>query len=84
MAATGERPFPGADRKSDDSLARWPQLDTDPNPAILPSQVAAPILACLQRNPAERPSPAELSDALEPVLAAQAKPKLSGLKPRWS
>ncbi len=84
MAATGERPFPGADRKSDDPVARWPQLDMDPNPAILPSQIAAPILACLQRNPVERPSPAELSDALEPVLAAQAKPRLSGLKPRWS
>jgi len=84
MAATGERPFPDADHKSDDPVARWPQLDTDPNPVLLPSQVAAPVLACLQRSPVERPSPAELSDALEPVLGAQAKPRLSGLKPRWS
>jgi eukaryotic-like serine/threonine-protein kinase len=84
-AATGERAFPGAVKDSREPAERWPQL-TGPPPAPdpLPGQVAEPILACLRADPAERPRPAEVAESLEPVLRAQAKPRLSGLKPRWS
>jgi serine/threonine protein kinase len=83
-AATGERPFPGAMKDSPDPLQRWPQLAGAPDPAPLPAAVAEPILACLRPDPGDRPLPAEVGEALEPVLRAQAKPRLSGLKPRWS
>ena len=82
-AASGTRPFAKATPGATDPEQRWPQLVTSPDPAALPRAVAEPILACMAVDPAARPSPAELSDALEPVLAAQAKPKLSGLRPRW-
>ena len=82
-AATGERPFPGADPDSRVPRERWPQLVSEPDPGLLPDYVAEPIMACLARDPAARPAPAELAEALEPVLRAQPKPRLSGLKPRW-
>lgn len=82
-AAGGQRPFPGADPHAELPEKRWPQLTDLPDPAPLPEHVAEPILACLARDPAGRPAPAEVADALEPVLLAQPKPRLSGLKPRW-
>jgi eukaryotic-like serine/threonine-protein kinase len=82
-AASGERPFPKGDPDSPETAVRWPQLVLEADPDRLPPAVAGPILACLDRDPAARPAPAELADALEPVLRSQAKPRLSGLKPRW-
>jgi serine/threonine protein kinase len=82
-AATGRRPFPAGDPESEDPAARWPQLSAAPDPEPLPAAIAEPVLACLQPDPARRPLAAELSDVLEPVLRAQPRPKLSGLKPRW-
>lgn len=82
-AASGDRPFPKGDPESPETAVRWPQLVLEPDPDRLPPAVAEPILACLDRDPAARPAPAELADALEPVLRSQAKPRLSGLKPRW-
>ncbi len=83
-AATGERPFPGADKDSSDPVERWPQLVEGPDPTPLPSIFAEPLLACLQPRPEDRPAPAEVAAALEPVLRAQAKPRLARLKPRWN
>lgn len=83
-AATGERPFPKGDPESGDPVARWPQLEIAPDPARLPPALAGPVLSCLAPEPADRPAAAELIDAFEPVLRSQAKPRLSGLKPRWS
>ena len=83
-AATGQRPFPGADPDSDEPQERWRQLVARPDAAALPASIAAPVLACLDPEPANRPRAAELGDALEPVLRAQPKPRLSGLKPRWT
>jgi serine/threonine-protein kinase len=82
-ATSGERPFPGADADSGVAEERWPQLVAGPDPDLLPANVAEPILACLAREPQLRPRPAEVAEALEPVLRAQSKPRLSGLKPRW-
>ena len=81
-ASTGERPFADADPDSDDPAVRWPQLVREVDPAPLPAAVAEPVAACLRSDPGSRPSPAELGRALEPVLRAQPKPRLSGLKPR--
>ena len=84
-AASGERPFETGDSDAEGS-ARWPQLAADPVPlpSGIPAQVADPIHAAIERDPARRPSAAELAARLEPVLAAQPKPRLAPLKPRWS
>ena len=83
-AAAGERPFEKGDRESDDPDARWPQITAAPKPMpdSIPPAVAEPIMASLAYDPADRPTPAELGDALEPVLAALPKPWVSKLKPR--
>lgn len=82
-AATGRKPFPGADADAIEAPERWPQLVTRPDPAPLPRAVAEPILACMASDPAARPAPAHLSEAFESLLRAQSKPRLSNLKPRW-
>jgi hypothetical protein len=51
-------------------------------PDSIPPAVAEPIMASLAYEPTDRPTPAELGDALEPVLAALPKPWVSKLKPR--
>ena len=85
-AATGERPF-GKGEASADGSDRWPQLAVRPepiDPRRIPPAVSEVIFDCLSMDPGSRPSPAELTDRLEPVLKAQGKPKLSALRPRWS
>ena len=84
-AVAGARPFETGDADSD-GAARWPQLAEDPAPlpATVPREVAEAIGAALDRDPRRRPSAAALADRLEPVLAAQPKPKLGPLKPRWN
>jgi serine/threonine protein kinase len=83
-AATGERPFSSPRRGSDLPEERWPQLVEEPRqpPDRVPASLGTPIMTCLAPEPAVRPTPAELSDSLEPVLAALPKPRLSRLKPR--
>jgi serine/threonine protein kinase len=83
-AAVGERPFEKGDRDSDDPELRWPQISAEPKPmpdSISPA-VAEAIMATLAYDPADRPSPVELANALEPVLAGLPKPWVSKLKPR--
>jgi serine/threonine protein kinase len=83
-AATGERPFSDPGAKDDPAEIRWPQLVESPAPPSrrLPSALVDPIMACLASEPAERPAPAEVSAAIEPLLEALPKPRLSRLKPR--
>jgi serine/threonine-protein kinase len=83
-AAVGERPFEKGDRDSDDREKRWPQIVAPPKPMpdSIPPAVAEPIMATLAYEPADRPAPVELADALEPVLAGLPKPWVSKLKPR--
>jgi eukaryotic-like serine/threonine-protein kinase len=82
-AATGRRPFPNGNPDAGAPAERWPQLASEPDPGPLPDLFAEPILACLARKPESRPGPADVADALEPILEAQSRPRLSGLKPRW-
>jgi eukaryotic-like serine/threonine-protein kinase len=84
-AATGELPYsePGDDEEAPLEL-QYPQLAERalPPEAPIPVEVVEAIMACLAFEPGLRPTPAELSDRLEPVLGAMPKPRLSKLKPR--
>ena len=73
-AVAGEVPFPrpkGA-RYSDDPLVRWPQLEAEPGPLPngTPAALAQLIERSLRKDPAERPTAAELALGLEPLVAA--------------
>ena len=84
-AATGKLPF---SERPDESVeltdgARWPQLVEEPlRPDALAPVLREPIMACLARDPAQRPDPAATYAALEPLLDARPTPRLSRLKPR--
>jgi serine/threonine-protein kinase len=64
------------------SLERWPQLFMSPAP--LPANAAPGLVkvieSCLAFDPADRPTPAEVADMLEPMLAALPRPRLAGFK----
>jgi eukaryotic-like serine/threonine-protein kinase len=44
--------------------------------------VVKPVYACLEYDPADRPTPAELAAVLEPLVDALPKPTLGGFKPK--
>jgi eukaryotic-like serine/threonine-protein kinase len=81
---TGERPFRKGVHDSTEPEERFPQLTEEPPelPAHVPAVLAESIMACLARDPATRPTPAELGDRLQLVLQGLPKPKLARLKPR--
>lgn len=83
-ALAGERPFGKGNRGSRVPSERFPQLVEQPRPlgAKVPAAFAAPIISCLARDPADRPTAGELADRLELVLDGLPKPSLSKLKPR--
>ncbi len=66
FAAAGVHPFAHVRRENDPHPQLWAE------PAALPDRVpatlAAPILGCLQGDPARRPTAAQLSAILEPLL----------------
>jgi eukaryotic-like serine/threonine-protein kinase len=63
-AVAGERPFPSAEQ-------RFPQLTEEPRPwpDRVPGALSEAILACLRKDPAERPTAAELALSLQPLVA---------------
>jgi eukaryotic-like serine/threonine-protein kinase len=65
-AVGGQRPFP---RDGDD---QFPQLtrDPDPLPRRVPKPMATLLRAALDRDPAARPTAAELAHGFEPLVAA--------------
>lgn len=83
-ALAGYRPFEMGP-EDEDTLpeVRWPQLVDEPKllPATVPDDLAKPILASLDPDPAARPTPAELAEAFEPLMAALPRPRLGGWKP---
>lgn len=83
-AATGRRAFRSGRHDAPDPAERWPQLVDDPAPLgdDVPPALAEPIMGCLARDPADRPSPKDLLARIEVVLDALPKPWLSKLKPR--
>ncbi|MGH2755560.1 MAG: serine/threonine-protein kinase [Actinomycetota bacterium] len=78
-AATGGPPFPA------DDPSEYPQLTEEPAPMSdrIASQVTDLVLSCLRRDPAARPTPKELSEALDPLVAALPRRfVLNRLRPR--
>ena len=73
-AVAGYRPF---DRAEGNDL---PQTYDDPYrlPDGVPAEVAKVLYAGLDRDPANRPSPRELAESVEPVLARQPPVRLGG------
>jgi eukaryotic-like serine/threonine-protein kinase len=73
-AIAGERPFSKPATKDEDAPLeeRFPQLSEDPRPFPVPvrDELAEAVLACLRKETAERPSAAELAEALQPLVAA--------------
>jgi serine/threonine protein kinase len=72
-ALTGRPPFPrpaGA-REATDPAVRFPQLtrDAEPLPRRVPRELADALRAGLARDPAARPTAAELAGMLEPLVA---------------
>jgi serine/threonine protein kinase len=72
-AVSGSVPFPrekGA-KKSEDPEVRFPQLVEEPQPlpGSAPPELRELVAAALRREPAERPSAAEIAGALEPLVA---------------
>lgn len=83
-AVTGELPFSeGAGADAPTAELRWPQLAETARPAeAIDARLAEVIAACLAPDPAARPTPAEVREALEPIFEALPRPRLSRLKPR--
>ena len=83
-AVAGVKPFADGEPRADDILVRFPQLTSAPAPLPddVPADVAKVIDACLQVEPADRPLPAEVSDALQPVLERLPRGSLGAFKIR--
>jgi serine/threonine protein kinase len=85
-AITGSVPFPrAAEYDADDPSRRWPQLHDDPAPLDerVPPVLAEILHRCLDKNPHLRPTPAEVAEALEPIVAAlPTRPVLRRMRPR--
>ena len=78
-AVAGYRPFDDGDRDATELEARFLQVASEPYelPAGVPEEVAKVVFASLQPNPADRPEPHAISEALQPVLERQPKARLS-------
>jgi eukaryotic-like serine/threonine-protein kinase len=82
-ALAAERPFPDGDPVAESLAARYPQLAHEPEP--LDEDVLPPlrevVLACLEDDPRARPLPAEIAEALEPLVALLPLPRLGRFRP---
>lgn len=82
-AAAGYRAFDEGSSDDDAPVEeRFPQLVNKPYelPDFVDGVVAKLILPCLEPDPAQRPTPLEFAEALEPLMAAMPKARLSGFK----
>jgi len=83
-AVAGHPPFEAGDPEHEEAARRFPQLVDPPRPLPdrTPPEVAKVIGAMLEPDPARRPVPHEVAEALEPVLARQPRGRLAGFKVR--
>ncbi len=81
-AVSGRRAFRDGDARSVDVVTRFPQLVDEPLPlpAGVPAEVAKVVEACLAHRPQDRPTPADVADALGPVLEQHPRGRLGGFK----
>jgi serine/threonine protein kinase len=72
-AVSGRLPFRRPRSKADDASLedRFPQLEDEPRDwrVPVPGALAEAILACLEKDPARRPTAAELAGMLQPLVA---------------
>ncbi len=73
-AACGEHPFP--------TVGDQPQHSEDADPSPLPPDLATPIMACLDREPARRPSPRDLFRSFGEIREGLPAPKVGFFRPR--
>jgi serine/threonine protein kinase len=76
-AITGHLPFPEG-LENGPPEARFPQLTREPLafPKGVPPVLADPLIACLRREPGERPTAETLAGTLEPLVAGLPKPAI--------
>ncbi len=69
-------------RAFDDSDVRWPQVTDEAFalPEYVAPDLAKLVYACLEPDPAQRPAPAEIADALGPMLERSPRGRLAGFK----
>lgn len=81
-AAAGFPAFDDGDPDHDDVEERFPQLVDEPRllPEFVPDDVAKLVGSMLSPRPEERPTPAEVADALGPILERQPRGALGGWK----
>jgi eukaryotic-like serine/threonine-protein kinase len=79
-AVAGCRAFADGDAGAELPAARWPQLVDEPYllPDFVPPQVAEVIMAMLSPEQERRPTPADVADALAPLLGSLPQGRLSG------
>jgi serine/threonine protein kinase len=76
-AFTGELPYP---RPTNELV--HPQLTSQPRVGdAVPAAVRAPLRSCLELRPEDRPTAAELGDALEPLVDALPAPRIGRFRP---
>jgi eukaryotic-like serine/threonine-protein kinase len=76
-AFTGELPYPRPSR-----AVRHPQLVHRPRAADdVPAALEEVLMSCLAPSPADRPTPGELGDALEPLVNALPAPRIGRFRP---
>jgi serine/threonine-protein kinase len=75
-ALTRARPFA-------EGRERFPQLHDAPAPLGdgVPPALAAAVMACLERRPADRPTAGQVADELEPMVDALPPPRLGRFRP---
>jgi serine/threonine protein kinase len=82
-ALAGGRPFPDGNPEAESLQARYPQVATLPEPFgedVLPP-LREIVLGCLEDDPGSRPLAAEISEALEPLVALLPLPRLGRFRP---
>jgi len=80
-AIAGKTPFSRGDSDTEAPVEeRFPQLVEDPRPwpVRVPAGLSEAVLACLRKDPAERPTAAELALSLQPEVAALPRKLLLG------
>jgi serine/threonine protein kinase len=72
-AVAGKLPFRRPRSRQEDAPLedRFPQLEDEPRPwpRPVPAALSDAILACLEKDPARRPTAAELATMLQPLVA---------------
>jgi serine/threonine protein kinase len=83
-ALTKRLPFPPAGREDAvEAEGAYPQLFAEPEPldADVPEQIAAAVMSCLAKAPADRPSAVELAELLEPWVARLPQARIGLFRP---